>query len=118
MAIPANQNPAAITAVANASVTNVVSGVQSLMTHGGRNFIVFYLPDLSATPAFSTSPARPLAQLYTSTFNTGLSAALQTALASAPAGSHITIVERAGVPESHHRDPGRVRPDQRDHARF
>ncbi len=92
VAIPANQNAAAITAVANASVTNVVNGVQSLMAHGGRNFIVFYLPDLSATPAFSTSPARPLAQLYTSTFNTGLSTALQTTLATAPAGSHITIV--------------------------
>ena len=93
VAIPANQNPAAITAVANASVSNVVAGVQSLIGHGGRNFYVFYLPDLSVTPAFSTSPARPLAQLYTSTFNTGLSTALQTALASAPAGTHITIVD-------------------------
>ncbi len=92
VALPPNQNPSAITALANASVTNVVSGVQTLIANGGRNFIVFYLPDLSATPAFNTSPAKPLANLYTTTFNTGLSAALSTALRSAPAGTHITIV--------------------------
>ena len=92
VAIPANQNAAAITALANASVTNVVNGVQSLLTRGGRNFIVFYLPDLGSTPAFRTSPAQPLASLYTSTYNTGLQAALATARASAPAGTNITIV--------------------------
>src|SRR5262249_4521513 len=76
--IPANQNAAAITAVANASVANVNAGVQSLIAQGGRNIIVFALPDLSATPAFRNSPANPLALLYTTTFNGGLAPALQT----------------------------------------
>ncbi len=92
VAVPANQNAAAINALAAASVTNVVGGVQTLMTRGGRNFIVFYLPDLGSTPAFRTSPANPLATLYTTSFNSGLQTALTTALATAPAGTNITIV--------------------------
>lgn len=90
--IPANQNAAAINALAAASVSNVVGGVQTLLTRGGRNFIVFYLPDLGSTPAFRTSPANPLATLYTTSFNSGLQTALTTALATAPAGTNITIV--------------------------
>ena len=92
VAIPANQNATAITNLANASVSNVVGGVQTLITRGGRNFIVFYLPDLGSTPAFRSSPANPLATLYTSTFNSGLQTALTTALGTAPAGTSITIV--------------------------
>ncbi len=61
VAIPANQNPTAITNVANAAVGNVNTGVQSLIGHGGRQFVVFYLPDLSETPAFRSSPSVSLA---------------------------------------------------------
>ncbi len=83
----------AITLLANTSVTNVVSGVNTLVAAGGRNFIVFFLPDIGFTPAFSTSPARPLASLYSATYNSGLRASLATALGTAPAGTNFTLID-------------------------
>ncbi len=93
VAIPANQNPTTITNLAGTSVTNVAAGVTTLIGRGGRNFIVFALPDISLTPAFNTSPAKPLAAIYTDAYNSGIRTALATILTTAPAGTNITVAD-------------------------
>jgi outer membrane lipase/esterase len=50
------------------------SNAANIAAHGAGTILIPNLPNLAITPAFSTSPAAPLASIYTNTFNAALAA--------------------------------------------
>lgn len=92
VSIATNQNTTAINAIATASATSISSGITTLIGRGGRNFLVFGLPDLGNTAQFLNSPARPLGSTYTDTLNSQLLTQLST-IRDANAGTSFTYVD-------------------------
>ncbi|MBS0657407.1 MAG: autotransporter domain-containing protein [Verrucomicrobia bacterium] len=91
VSIATNQNTTAINGIATASATAVSTGINTLIGRGGRNFLVFGLPDLGNTAQFLNSPARPLGSTYTDTFNSQLQTQLSTIRDSS--GARFTFVD-------------------------
>ncbi len=96
IAIPANQNTAAMGAIATGAANDVVNQVNTLAGAGARTIVVLSLPDIGLAPNFNTSPASPLATFSVSTFNTTLKNGLAT-IASARPGTRILQVNIAGL---------------------
>ena len=90
---PANQNDAAVRALAATSVGHVVDGAEALADRGARNFLFYTMPDLSATPAYLNSPVAAEAALYSDAFGGDLRNALRDSLASAPEGTTYTLID-------------------------
>lgn len=95
--IATNQNTTAISGIATASATAIANGITTLIGRGGRNFLVFGLPDLGNTAQFNASPARPLGSTYTDTFNTQLQLQLNTVRAANAGVNFIYVDLRAFV---------------------
>lgn len=89
--LAANQNTTAINAIATASATSIATGINTLIARGGRNFLVFGLPDLGNTAQFINSPARPLGSTYTDTLNSQIQ--IQLAAIRNASGAQFTFVD-------------------------
>ncbi|MBL8586967.1 MAG: autotransporter domain-containing protein [Methylobacteriaceae bacterium] len=100
-AIPgAGANPATAQAVmsgvATGAAANVAAQVSALAGAGASTIVVMNLPDIGVAPAFSPTPAAPLATFSSLTFNGALSAGLAN-VAAARAGANIISVDIASV---------------------
>jgi outer membrane lipase/esterase len=105
IAIPANQSPTAMGAVATTTATDVITQVAQLAAAGARTIVVPNLPDLGFAPAFNTSPASPLASFAQFTYNSTLAAGLQNIAAANP-NTRILQVNIGGLFQAVLANPG------------
>jgi len=84
ISVTANQNVAAMGAVAVTAATNVATQVGQLAAGGARTILVLNLPDFGGLPQFNTTAAAPLASYTTSTYNAILKAELAKVAAANP----------------------------------
>lgn len=96
IAIPANQNTAAMGAVATTAATNVATQVGTLAAAGARTIVVLNLPDLGGAPNFNAGPAAPLAGYTSGVYNATLQAGLAGVVATNP-NTRILQVNVAGL---------------------
>ncbi|MCA3604800.1 MAG: autotransporter domain-containing protein [Methylobacterium sp.] len=105
IAVPANQNTAAMGAIASGAANDVVNQVNTLAGAGARTIVVLSLPDIGLAPNFNTSPASPLASFSTSTFNATLKNGLAAVVAARP-GTRVLQVNVAGLFSAAIANPG------------
>lgn len=80
---------AAVTAMGTAGAELAGYVKTKLKANGAKYIVVVNLPDVAATPAFSTSPARPLVSSMVNAFNSSLQASLD--------GSGVLLVDAYGL---------------------
>jgi outer membrane lipase/esterase len=80
---------AAVTAMATAGAELAGYAKTKLKANGAKYIVVVNLPDVASTPAFSSSPAKPLVTSMVTAFNSSLQAGLD--------GSGILLVDAYGL---------------------